>query len=376
MSWSLLLSISAVFAAPLAAGLAASAAEANDGITAAVTHENLAVYFIRGKSASGPVPLTLQEALAKGAVTVHETGDVNELAIENTGADDVFVQAGDIVKGGRQDRVLTVSLLVPAGSGKVPLGAYCVEHGRWSARGREDEHRFASAEKALPSREAKLALLAPAEPRPAAGEQAGTGPMRQSIEAARRPAEQRRLLDRSSGTQSGTRQTEVWAQVAKIQRMLSVSVNEQVSSAVSASSLQLSLENEKLAAAKAGYVNALLEKGLGEPDIVGFVLAIDGRISGADVYPSNGLFRKMWPKLLEAAATEAVGSRTGQPVAAPAADAARDFMKAAEAARPEASEPGGRRGLVRQTVRESDRTLLVESMGGEGSLVHRTYLAK
>jgi hypothetical protein len=43
-------------------------------ITGPVVHENLAIYLVHGKSAPGPVPLTLEEALAKGAVKVHETG--------------------------------------------------------------------------------------------------------------------------------------------------------------------------------------------------------------------------------------------------------------------------------------------------------------
>ena len=42
-------------------------------------HANLAIYLVHGKSVDGPVPLTLQEALAKGVVQVEETGDVNDL---------------------------------------------------------------------------------------------------------------------------------------------------------------------------------------------------------------------------------------------------------------------------------------------------------
>ena len=80
-------------------------------------HENLAVYFVHGVSAGGAIPLTLQEALAKGSVQVVETGRVNELQIENTGSEEVFIQAGDIVKGGKQDRVLTVSFVLPSKSG-------------------------------------------------------------------------------------------------------------------------------------------------------------------------------------------------------------------------------------------------------------------
>lgn len=81
-------------------------------------HENLAVYFVHGPSAAGPVPLTLQEALAKGSVRVIETGEVNELKVENTGEEDIFIQSGDIVKGGKQDRVLTMSFVLPPKSGE------------------------------------------------------------------------------------------------------------------------------------------------------------------------------------------------------------------------------------------------------------------
>jgi len=44
---------------------------------------------------------------------MHETGNVNTLQIENLGDQLIFVQAGDIVKGGRQDRTVAVSLLLP-----------------------------------------------------------------------------------------------------------------------------------------------------------------------------------------------------------------------------------------------------------------------
>ena len=164
MSWSFVLSVATMFAVPLAAGVTTAHAAPASSVLDPVTHENLSVYFVRGHTATGPVPLTLQEAILKGSVNVHETGQVNELIIENTGTDDVFVQAGDIVKGGKQDRVLTVSLLIPSGAGKIPIGAYCVEQGRWSPRGVEDAKRFSSSEKSVPSREAKLAMLAPAKP--------------------------------------------------------------------------------------------------------------------------------------------------------------------------------------------------------------------
>ncbi|MGO9785418.1 MAG: ARPP-1 family domain-containing protein [Stellaceae bacterium] len=44
----------------------------------------------------------------------------------------MFAQAGDIVKGGQQDRALTASLLLPPRSGRTRLAVFCVEHGRLS----------------------------------------------------------------------------------------------------------------------------------------------------------------------------------------------------------------------------------------------------
>src|SRR6185312_2171094 len=121
-------------------------------VSGPLTHENLSIYFLHGKSAEGAVPLTLEEAMLKGAVRVDETGSVNQLSIENLGGQEVFIQAGDIVKGGKQDRVLSVSLVLPPHSGVVPITAFCVEHGRWSKRGYEDAQAFNSAAASLPSR--------------------------------------------------------------------------------------------------------------------------------------------------------------------------------------------------------------------------------
>ena len=84
------------------------------------THDNLSLYFVHGEADKGPVPLTLEEALARGKVQVDETSRVNELSLENLGDEEVFIQAGDIVKGGKQDRVIGVSLLVPSKVGQDP----------------------------------------------------------------------------------------------------------------------------------------------------------------------------------------------------------------------------------------------------------------
>ena len=265
-----------------------------------VSHDNLAVYFVHGASKAGPVPLTLQEALAKGVVRVSETGNVNALAIENFGEQAVFVQAGDVVKGGRQDRTLTVSLMLTPKSGRIPIASFCVEHGRWSARGGEDAQSFASSASAVPSREMKLAMQAPMPAVPGQG-----------------------------GEATGLRQQKVWADVAAAQARLAAATGTDVRAPASASSLQLALENKKLADMRAAYVAALKAAGEAGDDIVGYVFAVNGKLNSAEIYESNGLFRKMWPKLLDASATEAISRRNDVNNAAPPIAAVNAFLGAA-----------------------------------------------
>ncbi len=341
-------------------------------ISGPFAHENLAVYFLHGESASGPVPLTLQEALAKGAAHVYETGRVSELFVENTGSQEVFIQAGDIVKGGQQDRVLTVSLLLPAKSGKVPIASFCVEQGRWSARGREDVARFASATDTLPSREAKLALkqavsgmAGPAEdsPRASLGVTAGLPNIEPRIP-------QQRSTVRSPGADG---QTEIWNKVAETQRKLSDSLRSGVTSSQSATSLQLTLENEKVQQARAAFVTALQAKGEAAGDIIGVVVAVNGRISSAESYPSHGLFAKMWGKVLTAAATEAISERAAPTGPAPATGAVKDFLAAAETGKAHERELPGKAKLE---TRSSDTSMFSAAYGTAGQFIHRSYVAK
>src|SRR5262245_31386710 len=100
-------------------------------LTGPYKHENLTIFLIHGPDLpAAPHFISLEAALERKLVIVHETSDVNELEIENVSpVEEVLVQAGDIVKGGQQDRVLAVDLIVPAKSGKIPISAFCVEHG-------------------------------------------------------------------------------------------------------------------------------------------------------------------------------------------------------------------------------------------------------
>jgi hypothetical protein len=148
-----------------------------------------------------------------------------------------------------------------------------------------------------------------------------------------------------------------------------------VNSPRSASSLQLSLENEKLKQARAGYLESLKPSGEKEADVVGYVVAINGRIAAANVYPSNALFRKMWEKQLAAMVTEAIGERPGAaaPKPAPAPAEASRFL--AEAEKGKSYERRLAAGVSQET-RDAAQALYSESRAADGMWIHRSYLAK
>jgi hypothetical protein len=283
-------------------------------------------------------------------VRVIETGSVNQLDIENLGDEEVFVQSGDIVKGGKQDRVLSVSLLLPARSGRIAIASFCVERGRWTARGNEAVGNFSSSLAAVPSRETKIAMRAPAvAPQPGLPH-AGPPPL-----------------------DTGNRQQEVWRSVASTQEKLSGNLGAPVASRISGSSLQLSLENEKLREAQEKYVAALAPAGKRDKDIVGYVFAINGKLNSADIYPSNGLFLKMWPKLLAASATEAIGEHGANSDVPPSRAAVTAFLDAAESGKASEKELPAHISL---RTREAPEAFYFETVRQEGAFVHRSYLAK
>jgi hypothetical protein len=235
-------------------------------LTGPYTHDNLTVFLIHGKDQlPGKTFLTLQEALEKKVAVVPETGNVNELAIENrSAAEEIFVQSGDIVQGGQQDRVIPYDYLVPPNSGRVPLASFCVEQGRWTKRGDEDAGRFGCSKYMLASKELKLA------------------------------ARYQRAQD------------EVWQKVADAQERLARSVGSPVRSAESSSSLPLSLENQKVRGSTERYLRVLGPLLQGHKDVIGYAFAINGKVNCAEVYASSVFFKKLWPRLLQASAVEAL----------------------------------------------------------------------
>ncbi|HEX8921727.1 MAG TPA: DUF6569 family protein [Pyrinomonadaceae bacterium] len=307
-------------------------------ISGPYTHENLTIFLIHGKDTiSGKKFLTLQEAMQRKVVIVHETKDVNELAIENVSSDEeVYVQSGDIVKGGQQDRVLAVDLIVEPRSGKIPIAAFCVESGRWRQRGQESAGKFESSNEIIATKGLKIA---------------------------------------ANKTKS---QGEVWAKVTEAQDKLSNNVGSSVNSSASASSLQLSLENKKVQEVTDNYIKKLSGIISGKSDVIGYAFAINGKINSSDVYGSNALFQKLWPKLLKASAVEALAElQKGATFETVRADSVKDFFADAEDGKPSDNAVSTR---VKMVTRETDEIILFETrdakQGPSGGVVHRSYVKK
>ena len=177
----------------------------------------------------------------------------------------------------------------------------------------------------------------------------------------------------AGGAGAGERQQEIWSMVRKTQDSLSRSVGAPVAAPASPSSLQLSLENEKLKQAQTAYIAALQGAGETGDDIVGYVFAINGKINSGDVYASNALFRKMWSKLLAANVTEAISVKEAAGAAPPPVKDVEAFLATASTG---VKAERAINASVRLATLDGDASLYAETRRADGSWVHRNYLAK
>jgi len=255
-------SLSARAAPPPPDALVAAAAAPVFG--AAVRIDNLAVFPITLGTQDDPGPIvTLEDALAKRRAVVREVGSgsgaaVDTLVIENKGDVPLFVLAGTVVKGGKQDRQIGQDFIV--GPKKtVPVDAFCVERGRWDAsrEGRDTAGRFEAA-----------ATLATSKVR-AAG-------------------------------QHKKDQGEVWSKVSE--------ANAAHGKSASSDTLMATLDAGDVAArttALATRIGQALD-GVDRAALVGFAYAVDGRIQGVRWFSSHRLFDLYRDKLVRTAAVDAL----------------------------------------------------------------------
>ena len=256
-------------------------------LLAPVSHDNLTIFPVITTAAKIPSTdyLVLDEGMKSKQVQVLEKdrdGSVNELTIRNTSQKPLFLMAGEVVIGGKQDRIIGKNTIVAARATEtVPV--FCVEHGRWNGRKAE----FTSA-----------------------GAMAHT--------------ELRKKANFSD-------QSEVWSEVSSknAKRKLENGTDTYRGVAQSASVVKSIAGYQKAFAGKLGK--------LGDKERqIGFVVALGGKVVAIETFGSPKLFKKFEQKLLRSyyvEALDAARSPDGAPAAAPKPADVSSFARKAKAAK-------------------------------------------
>ncbi|MSQ43655.1 MAG: hypothetical protein EXR45_05540 [Chloroflexi bacterium] len=231
-----------------------------------LSHHGLTLVPVYPTASAALVPYeTLATAIAARHVTVTELngGSVPELSVQHRGPVPVLLIDGDQVEGGRQNRVVNTTILVPVGV-DFTLPVSCVEQGRW----RETRVDFSSGEIVPPS--------------------------------VRRGKENSvRASYRSVGAPRSD-QGEVWARVSEsLSSAQAVSRTSDLSEAYSARRLDLEDTRINLPCPNDGPV--------------GVVAIFGGDVKAADIFDRAETLLEFWPRLIRSYALEAITSAVGVP---------------------------------------------------------------
>ena len=277
-----------------------------------ISHGNLTIYPVVG-TGSGDYAhlLTLDEGLRLGSVTVTEKGsvrplarghvrpqssggEVNHLVLINDSDRPLLLLAGEIVTGGKQDRVIGADRIIPAHSGEVDLSVFCVEPGRWVA---SSDHF--DTDKAV-------AMVQPSVRNSAMNDHSQQKVWDNVNEARTKMAETVEVMTASpgvtttSGTGSGGGIGSASAGGINGGLVASRAVRDTTSyaKAIAVPEVQAQIKN------MVGDYDALMRE-LRKQGARGVVVAIDGHILWADIFATPELLEKYWPKLVRSYAAEA-----------------------------------------------------------------------
>ncbi len=228
-----------------------------------VTHKNLSAFVLyRDQRARKETDyLTLEEGIEDGLVEVTEDQQeqVQQLRITNRSSKPLFLAAGELVKGGKQDRTLQFSMVVPPKTKNAPLPSFCVEQSRWTG-----------------------------------GKQFAPG---KNIAA--NSSQQAIVLFGQQG---------VWHSVKDYKRQLRTNAARASGKAVqmsTTSSLNEELADGDVRDLLSSYETALSRIGANLPRPLGLAYAVDGKLTALHVFHSSLLFSKLRPKLIRSAAIDA-----------------------------------------------------------------------
>jgi hypothetical protein len=365
---------SSVYAKPeLASGLA-SGPDSSSGwrIGEPISYETLTVFpVLSSQEAYTPDFGTLDAALASGEAIVAEQGEymrrsrngaepavmssgggaqVNQLVLVNRGKKPLLLLAGEVVSGGKQDRIIGKDRIIPIGAQPLPLDVFCVEHSRWTNGG----DTFAAAktmvhptvrEQAAIDQDQNKVWAAVRGDSVGSGSGGGGGGGRVGATtsagaAARERSELSSNLEVTAPQISPQQLSRVMASAAPTQGYRSI----YQSAAVGPSVENFALEVER-------RFNRSTS-GLKGERVVGVIIAFGGEVAWSDIFASSQLFDAYWPKLLRSYAVEALTRpATREKVSF---DDAHDFLRPATGHVREETEPGVYRWQERSQGRETE----------------------
>jgi len=262
-------------------------------ISAPTSFNNLTIFsVVTDEPASSAEFITLGEGLRSGKVIITELGangrsrrvrrtqrfnddaEVNKLALTNRSGKLLVLIAGELIIGGKQDRIVGHDCIIGSSNKPVSLDVFCVEHGRWSG-----EASFGQSQSVTARR----------------GSNGGGG----SASAGLTMMEAVAAPKVRASAQADKSQSEVWSKVAEVQTENAV---------VTASGDLTSVYRDKRVASKASSYERAFKTRFSANNVIGVVVAVSGRIISADVFANHSLFQAYWPKLLKSYVLEAMNT--------------------------------------------------------------------
>ncbi|HKY04374.1 MAG TPA: DUF6569 family protein [Blastocatellia bacterium] len=291
-------------------------------IGAPIKHEKLTLYpIISDRAVNTDRFITLDEGFKSGKVTVAEAGEsggeVNKLMVTNRSGKMLVLIAGEIVKGGKQDRIVGHDCIIASSETPVPIDVFCIEQGRWEARSAGRSQRRSNRTR---NRSGGT---------PSVG--GGSGGRSNSFVAGSGSAETVSALpdlqapdasmlstpgviappDVREKAQADKDQGKVWDNVRETS-----SANEVVEVT---GTLNGVYEDRRVARKIKSYEHGLKSK-LTASNVVGLVIAVNGEIVSADVFASPELFQAYRSKLIKSYALGAISTKATRARRAKAVD--------------------------------------------------------